>query len=117
MLVLVLIVLISLIILLHYLCSNNQIIEYLDNPDDSDKNKNYQDYSNLKSDPKNGPLFLATKNAANISVLHTDVDALNKLKEQVSDLSGQILANSQALSTVIKKVTEFPSVPTNSKPK
>ena len=101
----ILIILLILIIFLHYLCNKTQLIENLDNEQPTNTNEEvYQHYTDLEKDEKNGPLFLAFKNAANISSLYSKISNLNNLKANITDISGQTHANSKALLKIGEQI-------------
>ena len=71
------------------------IVEGLDNNSEPE----YKD-PGLSDDPKQGPLYLGTINASNITYLKGRVDQLQGLKEVVMDVSGHVHANSQAIAAI-----------------
>lgn len=58
----------------------------------------YQGYEN---EQQNDPMFLATKNAANISVLKSQIDEITELKKLVEDISGQVALNSYNIKQIV----------------
>lgn len=99
----ILIIILILIIFLHYFCNKTKLIENLDD-DSQTNNEEYQHYTDLEKDEKGGPLFLAFKNAANISSLHSEISELNNLKTKITDISGQTHANSKALLKLSEQI-------------
>lgn len=61
--------------------------------------KGFQGY---KGEQKNDPMFLATKNAANISVLKGQIDEITSLKQLVEDISGQVALNSYNIKQIVE---------------
>lgn len=59
----------------------------------------YQGYEN---EQQNDPMFLATKNAANISVLKSQIDEIVELKKLVEDISGQVALNSYNIKQIVE---------------
>ena len=93
MLVIVIIVLLSLIILLHYFC-RNKLIENLDNQNDS-----------VVNTVSEKAYILSMQNASHINLLQSQMAKINNLKQQVSDNSGNIIQNSKALMKILNNVT------------
>lgn len=70
------------------------------------ENEKYQGYGELQN---NDPMYLATKNAANISVLKEQIDQLSGIQTIVQDLSGRIALNAfniEQFTDASKKNTE-----------
>jgi len=70
------------------------------------ENEKYQDYGDLKS---NDPLFLATKNAANISAIKEQIDQLSGIQTIIQDISGRVSLNAFNIEQFVqasKKNTE-----------
>ena len=63
--------------------------EGLDNPSSS-TDPTLQQYQPPPSTVTNDPMYMATLNASNISYLKEKVDNVLNLKQQVSDISGQV---------------------------
>lgn len=63
-------------------------------------NTSYQPYDELKEDP----LFVATKNAANIVYLKEQLDEIQGLKDMVYDLSAQVQANAVGITQVSQEI-------------
>ena len=111
MVIIILLLLLIVIVLLHFLYKGTSLIENLDdmgNSDDSGTSNtgpdNYQPYNDLVQNPQKGPMFLAMKNAANISALHSQLTALKTVPYEISDLSGQVHTNSKALVNIGKQI-------------
>ena len=47
-------------------------------------------------------MFLATKNAANISVRKGQIDGITSLKQLVEDISGQVALNSYNIKQIVE---------------
>ena len=75
------------------------IIEKIENISENNEYKNYD----LES---NDPLFLATKNAANISYLKNRLDEINGLSQKIDDMSNNIDAHSSQLEEIQKNIAE-----------
>lgn len=58
-------------------------------------------YQGYEGEEKSDPMFLATKNAANISVLKSEIDGIAELKKLVEDISGQVALNSYNIKQVV----------------
>ena len=112
MVIIILLLLLISLALLHFLYNDRCLIENLDsesdNTDDTedteDSSVQYQPYTDLSEDPINGPMFLAMKNAANISALHSQLSALKNVPSQISDLSGVANSNSKAIVNIGKEI-------------
>jgi len=98
MLVYLMIVLLSLVILRHFLP-----IGFLSLREGMEERKvpNYSDY---QTEEKTDPMFLATKNAANISYLKSQLDQVTGLKQMVQDLSGNVTLNTFNISELVKEI-------------
>ena len=59
-------------------------------------------YQGYESEQQNDPMFLATKNAANISVLKSEIDGIAELKKLVEDISGQVALNSYYIKQIVE---------------
>lgn len=97
----ILIAILTLILIGHFMPNLSQfrIIEGLEN-------EKYQGYGNLQS---NDPMFLATKNAANISAMKEKLDELSGIETIIQDISGRISLNTfniQQFVEASKKNTE-----------
>ena len=103
MIIIIILVLVILITLLHYFYGGKCLIENFDMNED-DVNYTYQSYNDLKYDPKNGPMFLAMKNAANIAALHSQLAALKNIPSEIIDISGMVHQNSSALVNIGKEI-------------
>jgi len=64
---------------------------------------NYQDYNDLE---KTDPMFLAIKNAANISYIKTQLDDLQGIKQQIFDLSNNVYSNAQQIDEIQQAVQD-----------
>jgi hypothetical protein len=131
MLIISLIILLSLLIF-YYLCTNNRLIENNTNgkdtngkntnekntngkntdankvnEDDEDDVPKYQEYTDLKNNNKTGPLFLALKNAANISSLHSKISGLNNLKEKINVIDSKVNLNGKALTQLSNHLSKI----------
>ena len=108
MVIIILLLLLISLALLHFLYNDRCLIENLDNTEDTedteDSSVQYQPYTDLSEDPKNGPMFLAMKNAANISALHSQLSALKNVPSQISDISGVANSNSKAIVNIGKEI-------------
>ena len=78
---------------------HNNIIENIENISENNEYKNYD----LES---NDPLFLATKNAANISYLKNRLDEINGLSQKIDDMSNNIDAHSSMLEEIQQSIAE-----------
>ena len=70
------------------------------------ENEKYQGYGDLKS---NDPMFLATKNAANISAIKEQIDQLSGIQTIIQDISGRVSLNAFNIEQFVqasKKNTE-----------
>lgn len=70
------------------------------------ENGGYQDYD---KEAQNDPMYLATKNAANISVLKSQLDQITGLQALVQDISGRVSLNAfniEQFTDAAKKNTE-----------
>ena len=131
--IIILIILFILIIILHYFSKNSPLIENLEgsNTDattdattnattnattDATTNattgattgdEQYQHYSDIENNQKTGPLFLALKNAANISSLHSKISALSNMNEQVTNLDAQVKTNSKAILRIGQEISKY----------
>lgn len=61
-----------------------------------------QTYQGYEGEQKNDPMFLATKNAANISVLKGQIDEIASLQKLVEDISGQVALNSYNIKQIVE---------------
>ena len=108
MVIIILLLLLIVIVLLHFLYKGTSLIENLDDMGDSSTSNtgpdNYQPYNDLVQNPQKGPMFLAMKNAANISALHSQLTALKTVPYEISDLSGEVHTNSKALANIGKQI-------------
>lgn len=88
----ILIAVMCLLLIGHYLPNMSQfrIVEGL--------TSNYQGYEN---EEKTDPLFLASKNAANISYLKSRLDEIGDLRKMVEDISGQVSLNSFNIKQIV----------------
>lgn len=98
----------TIILLGHFLpkLSQFRVIEGLEN-------KEYQGYGEQKA---NNPMFLATKNAANISALKDQLDKLSGLDTLIQDISGRVSLNAFNIEQFVeasKKNTEALQKSTN----
>lgn len=59
-------------------------------------------YQGYEGEQQNDPMFLATKNAANISVLKSEIDGIAELKKLVEDISGQVALNSYNIKQIVE---------------
>jgi hypothetical protein len=66
-------------------------------------NQQYQDYGNLEN---NDPMFLAIKNAANISFIKTQLDDLQGIKQQIFDLSNNVYDNAEQIDQIQQAVQD-----------
>ena len=78
---------------------HNNIIENIENNSENNEYTNYY----LES---NDPLFLATKNAANISYLKNRLDEINGLSQKIDDMSNNIDAHSSMLEEIQQSIAE-----------
>ena len=82
------------------------IINYIKNVEGLTNNKgkkNYQDYNDLES---KDPLFLAIKNAANISYLKSQLDEINGLKQQIYDMSNNIIIHTTQIDQIENAISQ-----------
>lgn len=70
---------------------------------------NYQDYNDLQN---KDPMFLAIKNAANISYIKSQLDELTGIKQQILDLSNNVYDNAQQIDQIQKAVQDQASAVT-----
>jgi len=121
--IIILIILFILIIILHYFSKNSPLIENLDSSVNADAttsattsattdatnttDEQYQHYSDIENNQKTGPLFLALKNAANISSLHSKISALSNMNEQVTNLDTQVKTNSKAILRLGQEISKY----------
>lgn len=107
MYVYVLIALMCLLLLGHFLPNLSQfrIVEGLTS------NEQYQGYAQEQA---NDPMFLATKNAANISFLKSRFDEIGNLRKLVEDVSGQVALNSYNIKEIIEASKKKTDALTNS---
>lgn len=103
-LIILLIIVLFLLILHNFLNTNNKLLENLDNKSDDEE---YQKYRNLENNEKNGPLFLALKNAANISALHSQISGINNLKERISDIENHVKANNKGILNLTNHLNQL----------
>ena len=59
-------------------------------------------YQGYEGEQQSDPMFLATKNAANISVLKSEIDGIVELKKLVEDISGQVALNSYNIKQIVE---------------
>jgi len=78
------------------------MIEKFDNPTDK-PNNSYQDYNELQN---KDPMFLAIKNAANISYMKSQLDELSGIKQQILDLSNNVYTNAQQIDQIQQAVQD-----------
>jgi len=69
----------------------------------STSNTNYQDYNDLQN---KDPMFLAIKNAANISYIKSQLDELTGIKQQILDLSNNVYTNAQQIDQIQQAVQD-----------
>jgi len=81
---------ILILILLIYFYRTPYLIENIENADES------EDLKYTKVDT-NDPLILAKINLANISFLHSRITDLGGLKDEISDISNQVMNNSKGI--------------------
>jgi predicted PurR-regulated permease PerM len=53
------------------------------------------------------PLFLATKNAANISWLKDQLDNINTLSQQITDMSNNVALNTSNINDIQLSVSQY----------
>ena len=122
MLVIILITILILLILYNYLHKNNSLFENLDSQtnttsetsktsktskSDKENQEEYQHYRNLENDQKNGPVFLALKNAANISALHSQISGINNLKERIGNIENHVKANNKGILSLTNHLNKL----------
>ena len=107
MLVIILITILILLITQNYLYKNYSLLENLDNKTKDEDKEEYQPYKSLKNDQKNGPLFLALKNAANISALHSQISGIHKLKDRLGDVEHKVDLNGKALTNLTNHLNKL----------
>ena len=93
MLVIVLIIILILLILQNFLYKNNNLFENLDNQTNTEQNTE----QNKPCDHNSNPLFLALKNAANISALQSKISEFSNLKERLDTVENHVKANTKGL--------------------
>ncbi|MEX0597232.1 MAG: hypothetical protein WD512_12125 [Candidatus Paceibacterota bacterium] len=72
-------------------------------------NVSYQDYNELQT---KDPMFLAIKNAANISYMKSQLDELTGIKQQILDLSNNVYTNAQQIDQIQQAVQDQASAVT-----
>ena len=111
--VIILLILLILITILHCYFRGNSLIENLDNTSETvsstdntstDETNDYKPYSELQENSKQGSMFLAMKNAANIAALHSQLAALKNVPSEIIDISGMVHQNSSALVNIGKEI-------------
>ena len=111
----ILLIILLIVIILYNLCNNHILLENMTD-DSTALNKSqskdldqeeYQHYYNLEKDQKTGPLFLALKNAANISSLHSKIDQMKGLKEKVESIQNHVKINTKGISQLSNKLTKY----------
>ena len=85
---------------IYYYFKHYNIIENISN---NSENNNYKNYDDLES---KDPLFLATKNAANISYLKTRLDEINGLSQKIDDMGNSIDAHSSQLDEIQQSIAD-----------
>tara|TARA_B100001093_G_scaffold508672_1_gene571319 strand:- start:4164 stop:4526 length:363 start_codon:yes stop_codon:yes gene_type:complete len=98
------------LILYKFLYTKNRLLENLDNKkniNNENDDEEYQKYRNLENNEKNGPLFLALKNAANISALHSQISGINNLKERISDIENQVKVNNKGIMNLTNHLNQL----------
>lgn len=60
------------------------------------------EFQGYEGEEKSDPMFLATKNAANISVLKNQIDSISEMKKMVEDISGQVALNSFNIKEIVE---------------
>ena len=75
----------------------------IENISNNSENNNYKNYDDLES---KDPLFLATKNAANISYLKTRLDEINGLSQKIDDMGNSIDAHSSQLDEIQQSIAD-----------
>lgn len=73
-------------------------------------------YQNPPSSVTNDPLYLSTLNASNISYLKEKVDNVLNLRQQVSDISGQVVAITSTVNNLSQKLSSNVSSSTGCDP-
>lgn len=58
-------------------------------------------YQGYEGEQQSDPMFLATKNAANISFLKSQIDEIAALQKLVEDISGQVALNSYNIKQIV----------------
>ena len=100
MLVYVLIILFIVLIMLHVV--KGDIIEGATGS--SDANPEY------KAPPlSKDPLYLATLNASNVTYLYNQIGQIQNVKNQIVDLSGQVLQNARAIQALNEQLQQTSS--------
>ena len=111
--VIILLILLILITILHCYFRGNSLIENLDNTSETvsstdntstDETNDYKPYSELQENSKQGSMFLAMKNAANIASLHSEFSRLKNLPYDITNIKGQVKTNSKALINIGKQI-------------
>ena len=106
--VIILLILLILITILHCYFRGNSLIENLDNSSETvsstDETNDYKPYSELQENSKQGPMFLAMKNAANIASLHSEFSRLKNLPYDITNIKSQVKTNSKALINIGKQI-------------
>jgi len=88
----------TLIIIILSLLFFSHIFNYLKfNEGLTNKTNTYQGYDDLEN---KDPLFLAIKNAANISYLKSQLDEINGLKQQIYDMSNNIIIHTTQIDQI-----------------
>ncbi len=72
-------------------------------------NDEFQPYDSQEQNP----LFLATKNAANIQVLNDRLNNFNSMKKQLDSLNGRAISNTKQIQGLSDQITQFSQSMTN----
>jgi ABC-type transporter Mla subunit MlaD len=89
------ILIILLILSFLYIINNDKIIEGADD--------GFQEYKETRNDP----LFLATKNAANIQVLRDNMQKFNSIRDQFDQIKQNVTANTKGIQNLSDQITQF----------
>ena len=99
MLVIILIIILIFLILQNFLYKTNSVFENLDNQTSTNDN-------NKPCDANSNPLFLALKNAANISALQSKISEFGNLKEELDKIQYQVNSNTKGLTGITHQISK-----------
>ena len=77
--------------------------EGLNETNNQSNTSTYKDYNDLET---KDPMFLATKNAANISFIKSQLDELSGIKHQILELTNNVNTNTQQIDQIQQAVQD-----------